>query len=193
MLATTELASYNTTYTEAMKILKHEAAWAMVDGHKRCTLYEIFMEQLWYHCTPHRESDSDAKGEEAFLKLILEPLPLLARPAFCMLLLATSIPKALGMNGLFLVLRTVAARPTPTFPNKVFMMLIHFCMLLLATGTIGRFLALCTFGARISSNFDVAARLSMAWQTNRYAPLRSFNMMNVPFRRSEWRLLRMTL
>ncbi|CAK0829574.1 unnamed protein product [Prorocentrum cordatum] len=202
------LVSYNTTYTEATKILKHEAAWAMIDDPKRRMLYDTFMEQLWHHCKPHSEGDSDAAecGEDMhscialmrremrwltppfpnkiFLKMILEPLPLLAQPAFCMLLLATSIPKAFGMNGLFLVLRTVTARPTPPFPNKIFRMLRHFCMLLLATGSIGRFLALCTFAARISSNFDAAPRLPMAWQTNWSAPRRSFNMMFVPSRRA---------
>jgi len=128
-----------------------------------------------------------------FLQLILEPLPLLAQPAFCMLLLATSIPKAFGMNGLFMVLRAITARPTPPFPNQIFRMLRHFCMLLLAAGTLGRFLALCTFAALISSNFHTAPRLSMAWQTNLYAPRRSVNMMFVPFRRAEWRMMRMTL
>ncbi|CAK0846097.1 unnamed protein product [Prorocentrum cordatum] len=100
------------------------------------------------------------------LKLIMEPLPLLAQPACCMLMRATTIPKAIGMNGLYLVLRTFAVRPTPTFPNKLFRVLVHFCILRLVTGTIGRFLARCTFAARTSSNFDAAARLSMAWQTN---------------------------
>ncbi|CAK0794887.1 unnamed protein product [Prorocentrum cordatum] len=123
----------------------------------------------------------------------MEPLPLLAQPTFCMLMLATTIPKAIGMNGLYLVLRTVAVRPTPTFPNKLFLMLIRFCMLRLATGTVGRFLARCTFAVRTSSSFDAAARLSMAWQANLHAPLRSFHMLIVPFCRSELRMMRMTL
>ncbi|CAK0791498.1 unnamed protein product [Prorocentrum cordatum] len=110
-----------------------------------------------------------------------------------MLMLATTIPKAIGMNGLNLVPRTFAVRLTPAFPNNLFQMLFHFCMLRLARGTIGLFLALFTFAALISSNFDAAARLSMAWQTNWYAPLRSFHMLIVPFCRSEWRVMRVTL
>ncbi|CAK0877124.1 unnamed protein product [Prorocentrum cordatum] len=59
----------------------------------------------------------------------MEPLPLLAQPTFCVLMLAATIPKAIGMNGLYLVLRTFAVRPAPAFPNKLFLMLVHFRML----------------------------------------------------------------